>query len=44
MLATIQVTTVHHPVFLRLLHTEIFKAMHECGDMNWIQLAKDMFQ
>lgn len=43
MLATIQVTIVHHPVCPRLLHIEICKAMHECGGMNWIQLAKDMF-
>lgn len=44
MLATIQFTVVHHPVCLKLLDIEICKAMNECGGMDWIQLAKDMFQ
>jgi len=44
MSATIQVTIVHHPVCLRLQHIEICKAMHECGGMNWTQLANDKFQ
>jgi hypothetical protein len=31
-------------LFIILLHIEICKAMHECEGMNWIQMAKDMFQ